>query len=116
MKSETCFSKSSSLPLTEYHSEVEAIGAAEYSKDYYDNDLVPYHCNKCDFWHLSPRSRQTPSQKCMHCTGSDGILKDTYITKKDAIKRSNILYDEKGINLKVYRCSHSDGWHLTKDY
>jgi hypothetical protein len=116
MKSETCFSKKSGQALTEYHCEEEAICAAEYSKDYYGNDLVPYQCHKCSFWHLSPRARQTPSHKCMHCTGGDGISKDTYMTKKDAIKRSDILYDEQGINLKMYRCKYSDGWHLTKNH
>jgi len=114
MKSETCFGKKSGDPLTEYYSEEDSQAASEYSKEVYGNDLVPYKCSNCDCWHLSPKVRQTPSYKCDYCTGSDGVSKDTYTTKRNAITRSNILFDEQGIDLKVYQCKHSNGWHLTK--
>ncbi|MFT6915613.1 MAG: hypothetical protein ACJAWL_001923 [Motiliproteus sp.] len=114
MKSETCFGKTSGEPLTEYDYDFEAESAAEYSKECYGNDLVPYHCSKCDRWHLSPKSRQTPSKKCEFCTAGDGSYKDSYKTKADARTRSDILYDEQGISLKVYQCKHGNGWHLTK--
>lgn len=114
MKSGTCFGKVSGEPLTEYYDEHDAIYAAEYSKEVYGNDLVPYRCNKCERWHLSPKSRQTPSKKCDICTGGDGEPKDSYRTKLEAKARANILFDEQGISLKVYQCRYGNGWHLTK--
>jgi len=114
MKSETCFGKVSGQPLTQYFDLEEALHGAEYAKEYYDNDLSPYNCNKCGFWHLSPKSRQTPSHKCHHCTSSDGIQKDSYRSKQEARLRADIIYDEQGIRLKVYQCQFSSGWHLTK--
>ncbi|MFT4926116.1 MAG: hypothetical protein ACI8WB_002214 [Phenylobacterium sp.] len=115
MKSETCFGKASGEPLTEYYFEHDAQEAAEYSKEYYGNDLVPYHCDKCDKWHLSPKRRQTPSKKCDRCTAGDGHPKDSYNSKNDARTRADILFAENGINLKVYQCKYDNGWHLTKN-
>lgn len=114
MKSETCIGKVTGKPLSEYYGEEDAQEAAEYSRDTYDNDLMPYKCSDCACWHLSPKGRQTPSHKCQDCTSGNGIPKDTYKTKKVAIIRSNILFDEQGIDLKVYKCKYGDGWHLTK--
>ena len=116
MKSETCFGKQSREPLAQYFDQGEAQDAAEYSKEIYNNELVYYKCNNCQFWHLSPKFRVTPSAKCSRCTASDGNLKDTYRTKKEANVRAAIIYDEHGILLRVYRCNYSDGWHLTKSH
>ncbi|TKB03365.1 hypothetical protein E5672_10010 [Alteromonas portus] len=114
MKSETCFGKVSGKPLTQYYDEAEAQGAADYCKEHYDNDLIPYQCAKCDLWHLSPKSRQTPSQKCSRCIGGYGVEKESYRTKLEARKRANIIYDEQGVILRVYKCKYGNGWHLTK--
>lgn len=114
MKSETCFGKISGKPLSQYFTEIDAEGAAQYSKDNFSNDSLPYECNKCHFWHLSPKSRVTPSKKCDSCTAGDGASKDTYRTKNEAKARADIIYNEKGIDLKVYSCKYGDGWHLTK--
>ncbi|QPL42080.1 hypothetical protein IT970_11420 [Pseudoalteromonas sp. A41-2] len=116
MKSETCFGKVSGKPLTQYYDEVEAQGAADYSKEHYGNDLIPYQCVKCDLWHLSPKSRQTPSQKCNRCTGGYGVEKESYRSKIEARKRANIIYDEQGISLRVYKCKYGNDWHLTKSW
>lgn len=117
MKSETCFGKLSGQPLTEYYTEEDAQSSAEYSKEHYDNDLTPYKCTKCSFWHLSPQSRQTPSNKCHRCTGRDGLFKDAYRSKREARLRADIIYFEHGINLRAYKCKYGSGWHLTKtDY
>ncbi|MEZ9539750.1 hypothetical protein AB4160_16355 [Shewanella sp. 10N.286.51.B8] len=51
----------SGKPLAQYCDAEQAQGAAEYSKEYYGNELSPYHCNKCNLWHLSPTNRQTSS-------------------------------------------------------
>ncbi|QHS15479.1 hypothetical protein GUY17_05970 [Shewanella sp. Arc9-LZ] len=114
MKSETCFGKTSGKPLTQYYDEEEAQGAADYSKEFYGDDLSPYHCSKCDLWHLSPKSRQTPSQKCNRCTGGYGVEKESYRSKLEARLRADIIYDEQGISLRVYKCKYGFGWHLTK--
>ena len=114
MKSETCFGKISGQPLSQYFDEHEAQNAAEYSKENHNNDLIPYKCDKCGFWHLSPKNRQTPSQKCNVCTAGDGTPKDTYRSYQEANTRSNIIYHEQGVELKVYECRFGNGWHLTK--
>ena len=114
MKSDTCFAKNSGKPLSYYFTEFEAHSAAEYSKEYYGNELVPYECNKCGHWHLTPKNRLTPSRKCDWCTGSDGIPKDTYRNRKEALRRADIIYEEHGVELKVYECPRGEGWHLTK--
>ncbi|HDY7840648.1 TPA: hypothetical protein RQK35_003386 [Vibrio vulnificus] len=117
MKSETCFSKMSGHPLSEYYTEEDAQNAAEYSKENYDTDLTPYSCTKCGLWHLSPRNRQTPSKKCHRCTGRDGLYKDSYRSKREAQLRADIIYEDHGLFLRSYKCKYGSGWHLTKyDY
>lgn len=113
-KSQTCFGKVSKQPLREYFTEYEANDAAEYTKQNYGNDFIPYLCKKCTYWHLSPKNRQTPSKKCDQCSGGDGTSKGSYESKKDAKIRANILFDERGVSLDVYQCKHGGGWHLTK--
>jgi len=114
MKSETCVGKMSAQPLSQYLSEPEAQCAADFSKERYGNDLVPYECNKCKYWHLSPSSRQTPSTKCSECTDGSGLHKDSYRSKQEANTRADIIYSEQYINLRVYKCKYGHGWHLTK--
>ena len=116
MKSDTCFGKMSGQPLSEYAEEYKALDAANYSREQFNNDLIPYQCDKCSFWHLSPKARVTPSKKCIKCTAGDGTFKDAYRTKSEAHKRANIIYDEGGINLNVYECEFGNGWHLTKRF
>jgi hypothetical protein len=116
MKSDTCFSKKTALPLSYYFNEFEAKIAADYSNDVYGNDLIPYECKKCGFWHLSPKFRITPSKKCKKCTAGDGTYKNTYRTKREANVRADIIYGEQDIDLKVYKCRYEGGWHLTKRF
>ncbi|EGQ8177308.1 hypothetical protein DXJ84_15320 [Vibrio parahaemolyticus] len=117
MKSEMCFGKMSGQPLTEFYSEEDAQNAAQYSHENFGNNITPYKCTKCSLWHLSPRSRQTPSKKCHRCTGRDGLFKDSYRSKRDTRLRAEIIYLEHGISLRSYKCKYGSGWHLTKsDY
>ncbi len=60
------------------------------------------------------RDRQTPTTKCSVCTGADGSTKDSYQSKAQAKRRSEIINEEHGIRLYVYQCDHGNGWHLTK--
>ena len=113
-KSATCIGKQSGKPLTEYDSEQEAQEGANYANQKYGNQLTPYACDRCGMWHLAPRNRQTPSEKCRHCSGADGKPKDAYQSRKDAQRRADILYNEQGAVLKVYECEYGQGWHLTK--
>ena len=78
MKSATCIGKKSGKPLTEYDSKQEALEGALHANSRYKQSLVPYHCSDCGSWHLSLKERQTPSEKCTHCTGRNGELKDSY--------------------------------------
>jgi len=114
MKSNSCFGKISGKPLTEYQTKNEAKKAVEYLKSRNVRDLIPYKCDRCGYWHLSPKNRQTPSKKCPFCTDTQGKAKDSYLSQKQATLRANILLRENGKNLSVYRCPHGNGWHLTK--
>lgn len=113
-KSTICIGKTSGQSVTEYDSEYEANDGAAHARLAYGHDLVPYLCNRCDLWHLAPRSRQTPSTTCRHCTGADGRLKEAYGTEQDAERRAEILRAERGIRLRAYPCEYGQGWHLTK--
>lgn len=113
-KSTSCYSKRTGEPLTEYYSEYEAQEGANYANDQYDNNLVPYQCTKRHLWHLSPKDRQTPSVRGCGCVDSAGNGKALYDSKEYAEGRANILHKEQGVNLAVYKCPYSDGWHLTK--
>ena len=113
-KSEKCFKKNGE-PLSTYFSEYEAIDGAEHVKAEYGIDLLPYRCSKCKLWHLSPKDRQTPSKVCVYCKDSNGHSKELYETQSSAQKRAEIIKKEQRISLKIYKCPHQDGWHLTKN-
>ncbi len=115
-KSPSCNAKKTGRPLTEYDSKAEANSAAKHANlNYAGNNMVPYKCSKCGFWHLSPETRQTPSKTCTICRGADGTLKESYATERDALRRAGHLRKEQGVKLKVYECEHGNGWHLTKN-
>ncbi|MBL9044715.1 MAG: hypothetical protein JNM83_24100 [Myxococcales bacterium] len=113
-KSATCVGKASGQPVTEYDSEYEAHDGAAHARLASGQDLVPYLCGRCRLWHLAPRSRQTPSTTCGHCTGADGKPKEAYATERDAERRAEILRAERGVHLRAYPCHYGQGWHLTK--
>jgi hypothetical protein len=112
-KSEICFKKDGE-PLSSYLSEDDAVGGADYVRTNFGNDLVPYKCSKCGYWHLSPKERHTPSKTCI-CPDSGGKPKELYATREDAERRAGIIAKEKGRRLKVYPCPYQAGWHLTKN-
>ena len=114
-KSTTCIGKVSGKPLTEYDSLEEAEDGAGYANDTYRSNLVPYACSVCGKWHLSPKDRVTPSEKCPFCKGANGEQKEAYRSRRDAERRADILRKEQGVSLKVYACEHSDAWHLTRE-
>lgn len=116
--SATCYGTTSGKPLTEYDTFEDAEDGAEYSYERYGSDLVPYQCSTCDYWHLSPRDRHTATtsttadvESYCGCVGSNGC------TYQDAKHRAQILYQETGARLKVYRCPDDNNenqiWHLT---
>ena len=113
-KSDTCVGKKTGRPLTEYDSLEEAQDGADHANATYKQDLTSYQCDVCGLWHLSPKDRQTPSTKCRFCTGADGREKDAYRSQKEAQRRTDILKQEQGVALKVYKCEYSDAWHLTR--
>ena len=113
-KSTTCFKKDGE-PLSYYDSEYEANKGASHVRYKYNLDLSPYQCSKCGYWHLSPKNRQTPSKECIYCTDSNGKHKELYETEEAAKLRAEIIEEEQGIKLKVYKCPEQEGWHLTKN-
>lgn len=113
-KSETCRGSKTGKPLTEYDSEYDAKEGADFARQTYRRDLIPYRCDDCNYWHLTPRERQTPSSPCSHCVGKDGKLKESYRNRDEAQRRANILRHEQGTSLSVYACEYGNGWHLTR--
>lgn len=100
-KSNSCYSRATKKPLIEYATEADAGRAAQHMLKKFSKSFVPYRCKKCRFWHLSPLSRWTPSEKCPVCISGDGIPKDSYRSESQAETRANIIYNERGISLKV---------------
>jgi hypothetical protein len=113
-KSEICFKKDGE-PLSTYLSKHEAIEGADHVRMNYGNHLLPYECSRCGYWHLSPKERHTPSKICIYCLDSKGMSKELYETREDAERRAEIIANEQEIKLKVYKCPHQNGWHLTKN-
>ena len=112
IKSTTCFGHGGQ-PLSEYSSRTEARDAAAHAKTAYRKDLVPYKCDRCEQWHLSPAERQTPSSISCKCLDRYGMPKALYDTKAGAKQRAKIMSKEKGVGLSVYQCPHTQGFHLT---
>lgn len=100
--------------MNAYDQKSEAAEHARYLRKERGSAMVPYECERCGFWHLSPVERQTSSTVCAVCTDRNGVPKDLYRTKKDASRRAEINRNEKGVALNVYECPHQKGWHLTK--
>ena len=113
-KSETCFNKKNGNPLMALNSQIDAQMGADYANVKYHRYLVPYLCEKCSCWHLSPKERQTPSTVCQYCTDRNGYSKDRYETYVSAKNRAKIIFNEQHIELTVYECPYALGWHLTK--
>ena len=127
-KSTTCFGKQTKQPVTQYDTKEDAIDGATYANSKHGSDLTVYQCNVCNYWHLSPRSRQTKmtssrtaSSGC-HCCDSNNQRKHAYLSKGDAQRRAQILKDEHRVDsrnassssLNVYQCPDNVNlWHLT---
>lgn len=112
-KSRTCTGAVSKAPLTEYISEDEARTGAAYAHARHGSTMVPYLCDRCHHWHLSPHDRQTRASPCTACVGRDGRPKARYDSKEAAARRLEILCRERHVSLRVYQCPYG-GWHLTK--
>ena len=109
--SPTC-KKKDNTPLKSYYSEEEAYRAVEYVRKKYNDEQVIYSCSKCGFYHLSHKNRQTPCH-ISNCLDSNGKQKQAYETKEAAEKRAEIIFNEKNIKLKVYKCDDCKYYHLT---
>lgn len=112
--SNTCFGRVSNKPLKEYSDEQTATYAAQYVLDRYGKQMTPYRCTRCHLWHLSPTSRQTPSQTCI-CSDQHGKYKQVYLTEEAARRRAQLIKKERHINLQIYPCPYGRGWHLTSN-
>jgi hypothetical protein len=113
MKSNTCFKKNGE-PLTVYSSLGEAECAASYVKNRFNLDVIPYKCDRCKHYHHSPKDRQTPSRTCQYCTDSNGKYKKLYKTLEAALRRAEIIRNERDINVDIYPCPCQPGYHFTK--
>lgn len=111
-KSSTCYGRTGQ-PLNEYTCRGDAANHARYLRQEHNTEFVPYRCGVCGFWHLSPSERFTPSRECNICRDSQGRPKDLFLTREDASRRSQIIMQERGVYLEVYRCPAQPGWHLT---
>ncbi len=114
IKNPDCINKQGK-PLTCYLNERSALEAASYLNTTTGGDFLPYDCKKCDFWHISPQNRHTPSRKCGSCISSSGEYKDLYSKEEFAKQRARIIHKEQGVRLSLYSCPSGEGWHLTKN-
>jgi translation initiation factor IF-3 len=48
------------------------------------------------------------------CTDRNGEFKKLYKNYKEALIISQNLFDEFGLNLNIYPCPYTNGWHLSK--
>ena len=62
----------------------------------------------------SRKSSATPQRSTRDCCGQNGQPKRRYETKADADQMAVHLRATEGVNLRVYACPYSSGWHLTK--
>lgn len=109
-----CVSKTTGKELSVYKTKKEAIESAKYTKKAHNLDLYPYECEKCGNWHLAPKSSKIKVKKnACPCTDSNGNPKALYGSKKDAEKQRKKSEVEQHINLRVYKCPHKSGYHLT---
>lgn len=115
-ESRNCYGKVSGKVLKEYDTERDAKDGASYVLEKYGNQMVPYKCQDCRKWHLSPADRQTEhSFWSCSCLDQAGSPKDCYQSKEDAARRAEILMEETRQRLHIYRCPQIQSiWHLTK--
>lgn len=118
-ESQRCYGKiSGKVLLKEYDSEQAAMDGAAYVQEKYGKQMVPYDCEDCYYWHLSPVERQTEvSSSSCGCVDEHGSSKDGYQSQEAAERRADIILNETSQtrDLNVYRCPVSHGtWHLTK--
>ncbi len=48
------------------------------------------------------------------CQDRNYQFKTLYSTQRDAERVAKFIFDTQGVNLKIYPCPYSIGWHLTK--
>mgnify|MGYP005754103013 FL=1 len=94
-------------PRRSYLDRESASEGAHYALETYGNRMVPYHCDRCNWWHLCPAERHTPGHRCHDCG------KQAYDSEGAAERRAYILGQEQGTSLRVYQCPYGSGWHLT---
>jgi hypothetical protein len=113
-KSDKCFGVMSGKPVTSYESEEEAVDGINYIRDNFNNSvpMVWYKCEKCGFYHISPKSRETESKLC-GCKDQDGEHLQLFDTRKAAKIKADKMRKEDGIQRYLYPCPNSTGFHIT---
>lgn len=83
-RSSTCYGKASGTLLTEYDTEQDAQSGAAFVLERYGKSMVPYQCDECRFWHLSPMMdrRVVHSSSCYGKVSGKALAQ--YDTKHDA--------------------------------
>ena len=99
-----------------FTTEEEANSSCEYMTKQFQKEFYVYFCNECKLYHISPKDRQTRSFKS-ECLDSSGKPKQSYLTEKDALTRRDIIFNEQGKKLFIYKCDKCNYYHLThKDF
>ena len=81
--------------------------------------LVYFECKDSEelYFYLDtalPTNENEQSVTICDCRDALGVLKDLYKEEKFALKETEIVFRQKKIKLKMYRCPYEMGWHLTK--
>ncbi len=109
-----CISKVTGKPLAKYCTKEMALESARYQKMIHNLDLFPYKCEKCGCWHLTPirpEERISKIEGACRCRDSLGRSKLLYLSRDDAERMRNKLWD----TLFIYECPENPGcYHLTK--
>jgi hypothetical protein len=112
MKSETCFAEMLGQYLPSQVVENNVLNTIEHEINNQNTDFSSYEFYKYD---LPNQIRVTQGKRCDRCTGGDREINQGYLTKHEAHNTAEIIREEEGKYLRVYKCKYG-GWHLTKRF
>ncbi len=106
--------KSSGKPLSAFDKKRDARKEGRRVRKTYHQWMYVYRCEKCDKFHLAPRSGKIRvKHNACSCTDSKGASKALYMNWRSARKQLKKSQQEQNIKLRIYRCPERHGWHLT---
>mmetsp|Transcript_28389 Transcript_28389/g.69089 ORF Transcript_28389/g.69089 Transcript_28389/m.69089 type:complete len:299 (+) Transcript_28389:321-1217(+) len=134
-KSRSCYGRATGKPLTEYDTAEDAFEGSTYVLERYNQDMHPYKCNTCDYWHLAPvpsDARSASSRTTTTTTTSiprdsatcrariSGKILKEYDSEQEAQSSAVYLFERYGYGggnsnemMVPYKCHDCLFWHLS---